>query len=473
MPKKTSPKALLLIIIGAAILLRLAIFGFLWMANEPTYSILGDSNGYLRIANNIAEGNGFSQLTEPPYLPDSMRVPVVPALLAGSIILSDSYVPFVLLQILLSGVLVMLTYLIAREVGARPVRGRALNGASERLSLVAAALMAFEPYSVFISTSVLTETLFATLLALGAYLCARFINEPRALFIAGASAIFGVAALTRPIGEFLPLLLVLIVCVRMPVRDYLKYGVLAVLPFLIIVGPWMMRNYVVFNSFALSSGGLQNAYSDLGGAIIGVRDQIPTPEAKQKIEEDFAARYGIRMEDFQRDLTHSADMFKEGIGIMLQNPVPTLKVFASISITFFTHDAWTYYLQRWDILPRYETLFSPSYTLMTEGPIEAMKQSIEHAGLTLPTALVGRLFWLIVSILFFVGIGSLIMQGGQSRTMAFFLLALLLYLLALSVSVGFGINGRFRYPVNSIFFVGASVGGSVLLLWLKRLMRGA
>src|SRR3989344_3113321 len=460
MPKKTSPKALLLIIIGAAILLRLAIFGFLWASNEPTYLVLGDSNGYLRIANNLAAGNGFSQFTEPSYLPDSMRVPVVPALLAVSFLLFDSYIPFILLQILLSGVLVALTYFIARQIGA-----------SERLSLVAAALMAFEPYSVFISTSVLTETLFATLLALGAYLCARFINEPRALFIAGASAIFGVAALTRPIGEFLPLLLVLIVCVRMPVRDYLKYGVLAVLPFLIIVGPWMMRNYVVFNSFALSSGGLQNAYSDLGGAIIGVRDQIPTPEAKQKIEEDFAARYGIRIEDFQRDLTHSADMFKEGIGIMLQNPVPTLKVFASISITFFTHDAWTYYLQRWDILPRYETLFSPSYTLMTEGPIEAMKQSIEHAGLTLPTALVGRLFWLIVSILFFVGIGSLMWQGGLPRIAAIFLLSLVLYLLALSASVGFGINGRFRYPVNSIFFTGAVIGGSLILISLKRLSR--
>ena len=141
MPKKTSPRALLFIIIGAAILLRLAIFGFLWVANEPTYFVLGDSNGYLRIANNIAEGNGFSQFTEPPYLPDSMRVPVLPGFLAASILFFDSYIPLILLQILLSGVLVALTFLITRQVGA-----------SERLSLIAASLMAFEPYSVYIST---------------------------------------------------------------------------------------------------------------------------------------------------------------------------------------------------------------------------------------------------------------------------------------------------------------------------------
>ena len=108
---------------------------------------------------------------------------------------------------------------------------------------------------------------------------------------------------------------------------------------------------------------------------------------------------------------------------------------------------------------------------MTEGPIEAIRKSVEHAGLTLPTAVLGRLFWLLVSILFFVGVASLFFAGGVSRVHALFLLSLVLYLLALSASVGFGINGRFRYPVNSIFFTGAVIGGSLILISLKRLFR--
>ncbi|HEY4487585.1 MAG TPA: glycosyltransferase family 39 protein [Candidatus Paceibacterota bacterium] len=460
MPKKTSPRAILLVIIGAAILVRLAIFGYLWVQAEPTYFILGDSNGYLRIANNLALGNGFSQFTDPPYLPDSMRVPILPTILAASIYAFDSYVPLILLQILLSGVLIALTYLLARQVRA-----------SDRLSLIAAFLMAFEPYSVYISTSVVTETIFATLLIFGAYMALRFINNPQATFMVAASALFGLAALTRPIGEFLPIILILVVCMRMRFREYPKYLALAVIPFLIVIGPWLMRNHATFGVAALSSGGLQNAFSDLGGAIIGVRDHIPTPVAKQQIEEDYVRRHGIEMATLQTDLSNGSPMFREAIGIIVSNPVPTLKVLTSISITFFTHDAWTYYLQRWNILPRYTTLFSPSYTLMTEGPVVAIRQSIEHAGLTLPTAILGRLFWLAISVLFFVGIASLYLAGGVSRVQALFLLSLVLYLLALSASVGFGINGRFRYPVNALFFTGAAIGGSLMVIWIKRVIK--
>lgn len=450
------PKALIWIV-AIGIIVRLLLFGYLSMQNEPTYFVLGDSNGYLRLAHNIADGNGFSQVTEPPYVPDAMRVPILPLFLAASIYVFDSYVPFVILQILLSSVLIVLAYFITRLISG-----------NETLSLITAGLMAFEPYSIYISTSILTEIVFSTFLMAGAYMALRFIREPQVHAIIAASALFGLAALTRPIGQFLPAVLIFLVLLRMPWREYLKYLSLAIIPFLIVIGPWLVRNYSIFGVAALSSSGLQNVYSDLGGAIIGVRDHIPTPEAKQQIEEDFAARYGIEMKDLQRDLTHSSDMFKEGVDIMLSNPLPTIKVFTSISITFFTHDAWTYYLQRWHILPGYETLFSPSYTLMTEGPLEAIRQSLEHAGLTLPTAVLGRLFWLVVSILFFVGIASLFLQGGVSRTYALFILSLVLYLLALSASVGFGINGRFRYPVNSIFFTGAAMGGSLIVLRLKR-----
>ncbi|OHA12888.1 MAG: hypothetical protein A3J10_00485 [Candidatus Sungbacteria bacterium RIFCSPLOWO2_02_FULL_54_10] len=446
---------LLLILVGAVVV-RLLLFGYLFFQDTPEFFVLGDSNGYLRIAHNLIEGNGYSQFTELPHLPDSMRVPGFPAMLAVSIGAFGSYIPIVLLQILFAAVLVFLTYRIALLVSG-----------NERGALIAAALMAFEPYSVFISTSVLTETTFALLLACGAYAALRFLQEPGIGSVALSSVFFGAAALVRPIGEFLPLVLVPLVFLRVPARAYLKYLALAVVPFLIVIGPWLFRNYTTFGVPALSSGGLQNVYSDLGGAIIGVRDNIPTPEAKQQLEEDFVQRHNIVWATLQTDLSNGPAMFKEGIGIMLSNPVATIKVLTSISITFFTHDAWTYYLQRWDILPRYEVLFSPSYTLMTEGPIVALRESIAHAGWTLPTALLGRAFWMGISALFFVGIAAMIMRGGRERMYALFLALVVLYLLALSASVGFGINGRFRYPVNSIFFTGAVIGGSLIMNWLK------
>ncbi|KKW19341.1 MAG: hypothetical protein UY63_C0016G0011 [Parcubacteria group bacterium GW2011_GWA2_51_10] len=450
----------LLIILAAAIIVRLFLFGFLYVQNSPEFFVLGDSNGYLRIANNIALGNGFTQATEPPYLPDSMRVPLFPAVLAASLYIFGSYLPVIFLQIFLSAIIVYFTYRFTFLITER-----------EKLALVAAGLMAFEPYSIFISTSVLTETLFTALLVAGAYMAARFTHVPAWRPLAAASALFGFAALVRPIGEFLPLILIVLVMTRMPAKQYGKYLALAVIPFLIVVGPWLARNQLTFGVPALSSGGLQNAYSDLAGAVVAYRDRISWPEAKQKLEEDFARRHEFDVAIIQQDLSKSPELFKEGIGIMLAHPKYTALVAASIALTFFTNDAWTYYLQRWEILPRYDITFSPTYTLVTEGPAVAARKIIENTGPTLLVPLIGRLFWVAVSMLFFIGIGALMWQGGKQRLYGTFLLLLVLYFLALSSSVGLGINGRFRYPVHSFFFTAAAVGGSVIVNWIRQRVR--
>jgi hypothetical protein len=241
----------------------------------------------------------------------------------------------------------------------------------------------------------------------------------------------------------------------------------AIVPFLIVVGPWLLRNQVAFGVPALSSGGMQNAYSDLGGAIIAVRDRVPSPVAKQALEDDFAKRHEFDVANIQQDLGRSPALFREAVGIMLSNPIPTLKVFTSITLTFFTNDAWTYYLQRWEVLPRYDITFSPSFILMTEGPLATLTRIVEETGPTLLVPLTGRVFWVVTSALFLFSIGALVWRGGRERQYGLFMLALVLYLLALSASVGFGINGRFRYPVNAVFFTGAAIGGSLIVHWLR------
>src|SRR3989344_645735 len=449
------PRALLWIL-AIAIVVRLLLFGYLFIQEKQEFFVHGDSNGYLRIANNLVLGNGFSQFPDPPYLPDSMRVPLFPTVLGTSLYLFDSYVPLIILQIFLSGVIVIFTYLLTRLVAG-----------NERLSLVAASLLAFEPYSVFISTAVLTETLFAIFLIACVYAGGRFIRDKSWVAISLSSLLFGFAALTRPIGEFLPIVLILIVLLSVPIRAYAKYLVLAIVPFLIVAGPWFIRNYIVFGVPALSSGGLQNAYSDLGGAIIGVRDHVPSWVAKQQLEEDFSARHGSTIVTIQQDLSYGPTLFKEALGIMFSNPMETVKALTSITIAFFTHDMWLYYPQRWEFVPRYDITFSPSYVLMTEGPVAAFRAVTDEAGWTLVTPVSGRLFWAGVVALFFIGMGALLLRGGEGRLYALFLLALVLYLLALTATVGFGINGRFRYPVNALFFTGAAIGGSLVIAWIR------
>lgn len=446
----------LFLIIAGAILVRLLLFGYLSMQQEQSFFVLGDSNGYIRIAQNIESGVGFSQYLEPPHLPDSMRTPLFPAALAASLVISNSYIPVILLQIMLSGVLVFLAYRMTFLISGR-----------ERLALIAAALMAFEPYSMFINTSVLTETLFATLFIAGSYMTLRFLKTSELVDLSWASTFFGIAALTRPIGEFLPVILLILVFLYVPWRRSGKFVLAALIPFLLLTGPWLARNYIIFGVPALSSGGFQNVYSDLGGAIIAYRDHISWPEAKLKLEEDFARRHGFDVATIQQDLSKSPSLFREGLLIALGNPKETILVSASIALTFFTNDAWVYYLQRWEILPRYDITFSPTYTLVTEGPFVTAKKVLSETGGTLIVPLLGRLFWVAASLLYFIGTMYLISCGGISRRFGIALLLLVFYLLTLSASVGLGINGRFRYPANALFFTAAAFGGSLIVHYLR------
>ena len=455
----TLPRTLLWIL-AIAVVVRLLLFGFLALEGKPEYFIHGDSNGYMRLADNILAGRGYTQMTEPPYLPDSVRTPGFPLILAATKLAFNSFTAVIFLQILLSIALIILAYRLCLLISGK-----------ETLALIAAGLMAFEPYSIYINLSVLTETWFATLLVAGAYVASRFIRTPTVWNMALASALFGLAALVRPIGQFLPVVLVFLVLIRMAPREYAKYLAVAVIPFLIVVGPWLVRNEIVFGVPALSSGGLQNAYSDLGGAIISYRDHVPSWVAKQQLEEDFSARHGSTIVTIQQDLSYGPTLFKEALGIMFSNPMETVKALTSITIAFFTHDMWLYYPQRWEFVPRYDITFSPSYVLMTEGPVAAFRAVTDEAGSTLLVPVAGRLFWVGVVALFFIGIGVFVLRGGEGRLYALFLLALVLYLLALTATVGFGINGRFRYPVNALFFTGATIGGSLAIAWIRARFR--
>lgn len=447
----------LLWILAIAISIRLLLFGFLALEGKPDYFIHGDSNGYMRIANNMLAGNGFTQMTEPPYLPDSVRTPGFPVILAASKAVTNSFIAIIIPQILVSIILIVLAY-----------RLTLLMSGKETLALIAAGLMAFEPYTIYINLSVLTETWFALLLVAGTYMGFRFIQNPTVKNVALASLLFGLAALVRPIGQFLPAALIFLVLIRAAPRDYAKYLVFALIPFLIVVGPWLVRNETVFGVPAISSGGLQNAYSDLGGAIISYRDHIPSWMAKQELEEDFNRRHGSTIFTIQQDLSYGPELFKEALGIMYKNPVETIKALTSITIAFFTHDMWLYYPQRWEFVPRYDITFSPSYVLMTEGPVAAFRAITAEAGWTLVVPVSGRLFWIATTILFMVGMCALIWRGGLERQYALFLLALVLYFLAMTATVGFGINGRFRYPVCALFFTGAVIGGSIIVSWIRK-----
>ncbi len=443
----TRTNTILVIILCCAFAIRIALFGVLAITKDASAFLLPDSYGYTGIAQNIYAGNGFSMATTTPYLPDSIRTPVVPYLLAGMPVYAGVPYLYLLLQICAGTALVFVTFHIARGVSK-----------NNSIALGAATLMAIEPYSVFINVSVLTETIFALTVGIIFLALIRYVETGRMRMLAIASALCAFAALTRPIGQFLPLILLAVVVFREHPRAYLKGVALSLIPFLFVASPWIVRNYVTFSIPGFSSGGFQNAYSDLGATVLSYRDGTSFPDAKRAIEADFAKRHNIPVSKIQQDLSLSPILFGEALSLLAHNPVQTLQAFLTVSIGFFTNDAWTYYLQKWALIPHFTFGVSPTHVLLSEGPIAAFRESVSAANGAILVPVFGRIFWVVTSLLWFVGIVILAVKGGTARVYAAMMFMFIAYLLLLSFSNGAGINGRFRYPVNSLMFAGASIG---------------
>lgn len=114
------------------------------------------------------------------------------------------------------------------------------------LATTIAALVAISPQQVVIATYILSENLFTLLLVLIILVAGLAIRSKRG-FMAGMLALgvcIGLAALTRPVLEyFLPCLAVLLLLTYTRGKAW-KACVVLLVGFVLIWGPWVVRNYI-------------------------------------------------------------------------------------------------------------------------------------------------------------------------------------------------------------------------------------
>lgn len=206
-----------------------------------------DSAEYLALAENLRQHHCFSRDTNQPRYPETYRTPGYPLLLAGVQAVFDGGATSAVLTNLVLGALVVIT----ATVVARPLVGAPLAAAVGALLLLA-------PYRLYYSLWVMSEPLFVLLLlvALGCWL--RWGHEQKRWFwLAAAGLVLGAATLVRPIG--LPLLpLGCVAAALLPARQWqrrLGRAGLLLVSFLLIVGPWLGRNYALFDRVRLTTIG--------------------------------------------------------------------------------------------------------------------------------------------------------------------------------------------------------------------------
>ncbi len=280
--------------LGALLLLALLLrLGWVLLIDPEPKLEGGDGPFYLHLGDQLARGRGL-RYGEPV----AVVGPVYTAYLAE-------------LQLLLGQTRVLMAARVGQAlVGVALVAllfalGERWRG--PRVGLAAAGMAAVDFRFIVESGSIYTESLLSVLLALCLWLYALSLERDQKHWWVLTGAAIGVAALTRGVVQLLPLALLAHLCVQPTGRGLWRRWGLLLAGFVLLVSPWMMRNWLLFGSPTISHGGASHFWMGARGAGRSLREG----EMLSEIE---ALRIGGGGGDRYR-------YFTDAIGIIADDPL--------------------------------------------------------------------------------------------------------------------------------------------------------
>lgn len=268
----------LMIILFLALASRLLSLGLIY-PSDPERAVTADGLIYSQGAQALLALGSFAKSPQEPDRPQTLRTPGYSVFLAlGYAIFDHGNLPALLGQIILSLLIIILTYCIAIKLWG------------QTSALWAAALAALDPNSFLFCQMLQTEILFTTLLlaALWAGLRLGWLPTARPGWAWLFSLLLALATLVRPISYYLfwPLMLLLVWQAWRQGwgRRALAMLLLALLlPWLLMVGGWQARNYLVTGSAQFSHLQALLLLDYQASAIVARQQGLSLDQARAKL----------------------------------------------------------------------------------------------------------------------------------------------------------------------------------------------
>ncbi len=234
-----SEKNKLILLLALALIFGLTI-SFIFRQKIDPIALFIDSMAFKATALNIIEHGDFSDPDQ--TTPNNFRAPGYPLWLALIYLIFGSFKFAVPVGIIIFSFTAPLTYLIAKELF------------NEKVALISGLLVALEPWSVFLTGTIMSEQLFMPVFLLSVYLFIRYLKYDLRNSFYLSALFFGAATLTRPYILYFWLVFMLIAFFKKQrFWQYLKITALATMIFVFIIAPWAIRNKIVLDTWQFSS----------------------------------------------------------------------------------------------------------------------------------------------------------------------------------------------------------------------------
>lgn len=374
------PTALLLVLF-VGLLLRVL---FISVHDRPLFS---DEKEYDRLAFNLAAKASYTYDTSPT----AYRPIGYPAFLGFNYFVFGHHLILVkLVQALADVAISFFIYLL-------------LAGHPERTRLLGAALWAFFAPALFYANLLLSETVFTFLLVLMTWILSRK-HEGSGWQSVVLGALLGILTLIKPtIVIFLLLLPILMRRIDLPLRKLYPIA----LGFLLVLSPWLVRNYLTFDEFALSSnGGINLLIGNNPGATGAYKYPIDTSDPRGATGE------------FETD----REALRAAAGYIVSNPVASILNVAKKMARLFESEG--------------------GVLVMTfhDAPDATVRYRTKYASLPLPWILLTNLYYFAIMLAAVFGY----LSAERGTLWWIFLFVLISWLVVHAVFFG---GGRFHFPL--------------------------
>lgn len=269
----------------------------------------GDAPTYIGPARELADHGRFESVSLPGQ-PEFLRTPGYPAFIATIYrVFGENNTAVLLVQALLSALTVFLAYLLTARMW------------SVKIGLLAALFTAFDPLQNLTAGTILTESLAALLLIIVAAVgYTAFSHDTSRLKVwASLGLAIAVATLLRPVTYYLPLLVIAMLLIRYARRrdrwlDLAKMLAAFLVPLVVIVGGWQLRNHEQVDSWRISGIEAKNLYLFRAAGIVAHDSGVPFAAVQHRMRHEFGP-VGTESQG-----SYYGRMFRSGMHIVTSHP---------------------------------------------------------------------------------------------------------------------------------------------------------
>lgn len=432
----------LLVVLGLALGLRVAVLLILVIPDPSRLTRNVDAKGYEILASNLLNGNGFSASETPPFVPELLRTPGYPLVIAAIYGLAGTKpVAIALIQILLDVGSVLLLYLIGSTTGSRAI------------GVLSSCTRALDPAAVALCNSLMSETLFVFLLLMSLFFVHRVLvgegfGWASAVWIGVATA---ACALVRPVGLFYGLVIAGFLLTafwnRVRKSQLTMFATLYLVTFGFLLSPWVARNYVGTGAFFFSTASSYNLLFENAVYVEAAEKDLDPEKISVQRRQTFST---LSLSSGWNQYESTVAMRDTALSILFRNWQTTAVLLVKgVGVRLIAP-----HRQEYGILLHGDFRVSGSPgVLYTSGLIEALKRFVQSPGGTF--AIVEALYVLIVLILATIGF----VRGIRSKLRPLCLLNLLVAIYFLFIP-GMLLLGRMRAPAMPSLGLLAAVGMS-------------